>query len=185
MSKQKNHFTVDEDIKLIELVKEFGVNSWEKIAEQMPGRNIRQVRERWQHYLSPTVNNGPWTKEEELLKQKYLILGPKWKEISEFFPGRTIISIRNRIKRVVADKVEEEIEKTHENMEKNLDKVSENKDDEKNAETGEKKLSLADKIRNSLLKGFDTNVDHGLNHFQYVVRFANNETTNEEKIDDF
>lgn len=94
---QKSKFTIDEDRKLISLVNQFGENNWGSIALYMNGRNIRQCRERWKHYLSPEVSNSPWTEMEDiLLHQKYAEYGPKWKKIAEFFPNRTYINIKNR-----------------------------------------------------------------------------------------
>jgi hypothetical protein len=63
----------------------------------MPGRNPRQCRERWHHYLTPAVSSKPFTPEEDaLLNAKYAELGPKWKQIAAVFEGRTDISIKNR-----------------------------------------------------------------------------------------
>ena len=96
-SRQKLKFTVDEDQKLIKLVNEYGENDWGTITLYMDGRNIRQCRERWKHYLSPQVSNAPWTEiEDALLNQKYNEYGPKWKKIAEFFSNRTYINIKNR-----------------------------------------------------------------------------------------
>jgi hypothetical protein len=44
-----------EDADIHRLVAEFP-DSWVEIAKRMPGRNARQVRERYFHYLSPTLN---------------------------------------------------------------------------------------------------------------------------------
>lgn len=90
-------FTQNEDELLKRLVENFGINDWQTISRQMPGRNARQCRDRWQNYLSPEVVNGPWTyEEEELLVKKYEELGPSWKLIATFFPSRTDINIKSR-----------------------------------------------------------------------------------------
>lgn len=92
-------FTQIEDELLIGLVNRYGVYNWKYISLQMPGRNVRQCKERWENYLSPEVFNGPWTVEEnELLVKKYEELGPRWKKISSFFPTRTDINIKNHWK---------------------------------------------------------------------------------------
>ena len=94
---KKSKFSQEEDSKLINLVNQFGDNNWNIIALHMDGRNVRQCRERWRHYLSPSVSNAPWTMMEDyLLDQKYAEYGPKWKKIAEFFPNRTDINIKNR-----------------------------------------------------------------------------------------
>ena len=94
---RKSKFTPDEDSKLIQLVNQFGENKWSLIVSFMDGRNVRQCRERWRHYLSPSISKAPWTMMEDyLLDQKYAEFGPKWKKIAEFFPNRTDINIKNR-----------------------------------------------------------------------------------------
>jgi hypothetical protein len=63
----------------------------------MPGRNPRQCRERWQHYLNPTVSSKPFTAEEDaLLNRKFAEFGPRWKQIAACLEGRTDITIKNR-----------------------------------------------------------------------------------------
>ena len=93
----RRKFTHEEDEKLKSLVSTFGVGDWRNIAAHMDNRNARQCRERWKHYLSPTVSNGPWTEtEDELLRIKYNELGPQWSRIAKFFPTRTDITVKNR-----------------------------------------------------------------------------------------
>ena len=93
----KVKFTPEEDMKLRKLVEEYGENNWNTISEKMEGRNTRQCRERWRYYLSPDINNDPWTAEEDkLLDQKYMIYGPKWKQIATFFSKRTDINVKSR-----------------------------------------------------------------------------------------
>lgn len=90
-------FSREEDDHLRKLVHEYGENSWSVIAEHMPGRNIRQCKERWGTYLSPSLNNGPYTEQEDaLLLRKYEELGAKWVKIAKFFEGRTDTSVKNR-----------------------------------------------------------------------------------------
>ena len=93
----RSTFTQEEDRKLKELVKEYGENSWSLIATQMPNRTTRQCRERYRHYLSPSIINGKWTPEDDkLLMSKYNELGPRWVSIAKFFQSRTDINVKNR-----------------------------------------------------------------------------------------
>ena len=93
----KTKFTQEEDSKLYELVQKYGESNMYEISKEMDGRNIRQCRERWRNYLSPKIDNGPWTKEEDdLLFQLLPQYGPRWKTISKFFPKRTDINIKSR-----------------------------------------------------------------------------------------
>lgn len=93
----RRKFTKEEDINLTRLVKSFGENNWSVISSYMKGRNVRQCRERWYHYLCPSVSNSPWTQQEDfILNQKYAELGPQWIKIAEFLPSRTYIMAKNR-----------------------------------------------------------------------------------------
>jgi hypothetical protein len=53
-----DRFTPDEDDCLYQLVDEFGINNWNEIVARMPGRNWRQCRDRWKHYLSVGWQRG-------------------------------------------------------------------------------------------------------------------------------
>jgi hypothetical protein len=76
----------------------------------MPGRNLRQLKERWNLCLSVTskskftlTNNAPFTFEENnLLVQKVVEFGPKWTMITGFFTGRSISQIKNQYQRLKA-----------------------------------------------------------------------------------
>lgn len=92
----KKKFTPEEDQELTRLVGIHGEN-WELIIEYMPGRNVRQVRDRWNCYVSPAINKGPFTREEDaLLVEKVEELGPKWVKMTEFFNGRSDTALKNR-----------------------------------------------------------------------------------------
>jgi hypothetical protein len=85
---QKCKFSADEDLQLTDLVAVHGDEDWITISCLIPGRNPRQCRERWRHYLSPTVSFTPFTRDEDaLLRDKYAEAGPKWKSHGHPFPG--------------------------------------------------------------------------------------------------
>lgn len=93
----KSKFTATEDQQILELVQKHGDQNWALIASKIKGRSTRQCRERYMNYLCPSVNNAPWTAEEdELLLLKREILGSRWKAIADFFPNRTDINVKNR-----------------------------------------------------------------------------------------
>ena len=90
-------WTINEDIILCRLIKEFGENNWSLISEKMDGRNQRQCKDRWNNYLNPNLKVGDWTQEEDdLILKKREELGPKWKIIATFFKNRTDSMIKTR-----------------------------------------------------------------------------------------
>ena len=93
----RTKFTPDEDEKLRQLAMVYGGKKWQLIAEQMPGRNARQCRDRYSNYLVPGFFNGQWSpREDEILLQQYRIHGPRWSKIMKFLEGRSANAIKNR-----------------------------------------------------------------------------------------
>ena len=90
-------FKPEEDAKLRSLVSKYGEMAWNEIANEMEGRNVRQCHDRWFYYLTPQLNNTPWTKEEDkrLIKLAKEYKG-KWVAISKHFNRRTDTQIKNR-----------------------------------------------------------------------------------------
>jgi hypothetical protein len=111
--RRREKFVPEEDARLRQLVSVYGTNSWEVIAAGVPGRNARQCRERWKHYLSSETQTA-WTEDED--RQLYLRMeqiGPRWTILASFFPGRTDIQIKNRWMQRFADTSNLHIEKRH------------------------------------------------------------------------
>ena len=93
----KNHFTIQEDENLKRLVMQFGDSNWQLISSFMPGRSVRQCRERYIGYLSPNLTTLPWTPQEDsILIQKLKEIGPKWTLMVPYFNGRSDSNIKNR-----------------------------------------------------------------------------------------
>ena len=97
-SKNRKPFSEDEDQKLKKLVKKYGEKSnWKIIASMMHGRDSRQCRDRWNHYLAPNNNSTEWSPEEdEMLMNLYFKNGRKWALFKIYFPGRTAVNIKSR-----------------------------------------------------------------------------------------
>ncbi|MDR0662045.1 MAG: hypothetical protein LBF76_01505 [Holosporales bacterium] len=97
VSRQK--FTPEEDAQLKEIVEQLDDNIiiWPLVAQQMPKRNARQCRERWNNYLAPSLTKRLWDPiEDVILLTKYREIGSKWKGIAVFLPGRSPNTIENR-----------------------------------------------------------------------------------------
>ena len=94
--KVNRRFEASEDEKLKMLVSKYG-NDWGLISNEMPGRNKRQCKDRWEQYLSPNAKVEPWTSEEEALLLKLVEEnGHNWKIIAQSFPGRALPQVRNK-----------------------------------------------------------------------------------------
>jgi hypothetical protein len=92
----RHKFSKAEDALLRRLVDVHGETDWALIATQIPNRTPRQCRERFHNYISPTLNNGPWTAAEEvLLDAKVREMGPRWAEIARSFHGRSDVNVKN------------------------------------------------------------------------------------------
>lgn len=76
---QKARFSLQDDKLLTAIIQSVGTSNWEMIASLMETRTARQCRERWTHYLSPTIQ----TKEWEPIEDSFLLtlvekMGSKW-----------------------------------------------------------------------------------------------------------
>lgn len=97
LKKRHSKWSKEEDDKLRNIVSGMTNPNWNLISKNFKNRNPRQCQERWTYYLSPDVNNGPWTPEEDkILTEKYAEFGSKWSFIAKFFKGRTNTNVKNR-----------------------------------------------------------------------------------------
>ena len=153
-------FTPFDDMRLRELINPNGLNNWDEIARKMVNRNARQCKDRWEYYLSPMVNTGPWSAEEDkVLLELYQRHGSKWTIIAQYFRGSTNTCCKNRwlfLKRT-ADK-----EKTHISTDP-IDEVFQNIPDmQSNLPIMDQGLSFEE-----------------MNPFDYFISSINNENDNE------
>jgi hypothetical protein len=96
-------WTIDEDKKLKDGVREHGGKNWKAIALLVPGRTDQQCVKRWSDALDPsigraTASKGKWTADEDKqLKDAFRAHGGKnWEEIAALVPDRTKIQCANR-----------------------------------------------------------------------------------------
>ena len=95
--KKRRSFSIQEDCYLAQAVQKYGEKAWDKVATMVPTRNARQCKERWMSYLSPSLINGPWTKEEDdLLFKLCVTYGKHWTCLTKFFKGRSDNNLKNR-----------------------------------------------------------------------------------------
>ena len=66
-----------------------GIQKWSDIAKLLPGRVGKQIRERWQNHLDPTLKKTEWTIEEDLLLlELHKKQGNRWMMIARGIDGR-------------------------------------------------------------------------------------------------
>jgi hypothetical protein len=93
----RSKFTPEEDAMLKHIVETDPSLNWNTVAQMMPGRTARQVRERYKNYLSPHLNKGGWSEaEDELLREKFAEFGPRWSVLKKFFVNRSDVNVKNR-----------------------------------------------------------------------------------------
>lgn len=95
---KKGRWTTAEDSHLHRLVTRGWMN-WTVVANEISGRTPKQCRERWYHYLDPSVNRGPYSEEEDaLILAQHDRLGGRWARIAQMLKGRTSEAVRNRFR---------------------------------------------------------------------------------------
>ena len=55
-------YCLQEDEKVIELVRKYGAKKWTVIAKHLRGRIGKQCRERWHNHLNPAIKKSAWTR---------------------------------------------------------------------------------------------------------------------------
>lgn len=99
---RKGQWQDHEDAIVIEAVttcKEQPFTRWSDLAQKLPGRVGKQIRDRWVNHLNPNINHMPFTKEDDMkLWEGHKQLGKRWVEIStKFFDSsRSENHIKNR-----------------------------------------------------------------------------------------
>ena len=113
MPHKKIKFTPEEDELLKSVILRFGTSNWVTIASLIPGRNVKQCKERWENHLVKTIEERNWEEDEDrLLVEKYKLFGKHWSKIMPFFRERTCPQIKRRIEFLIKKNNELNIVKT-------------------------------------------------------------------------
>ena len=100
----KGHWTREEDQSLMDLINQMvsvmgNINQvdWTWVSQNVPGRSVKQCRERWHLNLDPSINRNPWSAEEDrLLLCLVEQFGSAWAKVSKAIDGRTENSVKTR-----------------------------------------------------------------------------------------
>ena len=99
---RKGQWTDHEDAIVIEAVgtsTEQPFTRWSDLAQRLPGRVGKQIRDRWVNHLNPNINHLPFARDDDLLLwEGHKKLGKRWVEISTkyFNSSRSENHIKNR-----------------------------------------------------------------------------------------
>jgi myb proto-oncogene protein len=89
----RDEWTVEEDAKLTNAVKEHGGSNWAAVAVMVPGRMDKQYRSRWAKTVDPTIEHagGKWSVEEDakLTDAVKEHSGSNLIRVAALVPGRT------------------------------------------------------------------------------------------------
>jgi hypothetical protein len=97
MADRKGRWTVEEDAKLADAIKELGKDDWPAIVARVPGRTHVQCRKRWVNNLDPDIKRRGWTLEDDgTLSEAVEVIGRDWTAVAALFPGRTNTQCRTR-----------------------------------------------------------------------------------------
>lgn len=90
---RKGQWTDHEDAIVMEVVEnstEQPFTRWSDLAQRLPGRVGKQIRDRWVNHLNPAIDHMPFSRDDDLrLWEGHQKLGKRWVEIStKFFNNR-------------------------------------------------------------------------------------------------
>ena len=100
--RKRTKFTPEEDNRLLQLYNYFQQKTqnrkhiFQLIADKMK-KETRQVKERFENYISPTLSHAEWTDEEDLIISRMVEkIGKKFTKIAKLLKGRSGSEVKNR-----------------------------------------------------------------------------------------
>ncbi|CAD8092931.1 unnamed protein product [Paramecium sonneborni] len=95
-NERNQKWTEEEDKEVLRLTKIYQFN-WKQIANEIPNRTGRQIRERYVNHLDSNIIRTPWTKQEDKkIWEMFQKMGTRWSDMSKKMPGRPENMIKNR-----------------------------------------------------------------------------------------
>lgn len=96
-SGRKKTYTEEEEELLVRLVTQFGEGNWAAIAAHMPGKNRKQLRERYMYFLKRGQRDEKFTEEEDnYIMETIRREGRMWSKMASALPGKNSLMIKNR-----------------------------------------------------------------------------------------
>lgn len=97
LNSKRKFFTKQEDHLLTIAAINYNQESWNSIAQCVPGRTPKQCRDRWVNYLKPSLKFDPWSEnEDQMLVSLVNTYGTHWTKMKNQFPNRSSNSLKNR-----------------------------------------------------------------------------------------
>ncbi len=104
---RRGNWSKEEDKMLLDAIATYDFD-WKMISLAMGGRTSKQCRDRYKLKLDPSINHGPWTKEEDIILLKlHEQFGRQWTKIASALPGRSENSVKTRFSSLVKLKSKE------------------------------------------------------------------------------